>query len=133
MRVAFMHFTWALATAALMVATPLRAVALDRGAPVHATSVRSAATTTSTAVALGATTAPTPTPAALETVFDSTNETGGGWNEILCAGCVGVATYALFSGGITMLPVMLANPEVVGTLTGACLMACKSVITEMLK
>jgi hypothetical protein len=128
-----MHFAWALATAALMVATPLRAVALDRGVPAHATSVRSAATTTGSPVAFGAVAAPTPAPATLETAFGSANETGGGWNEIICAGCVGVATYALFSGGITMLPVMLANPELVGTLTGACLVACRSVITEMLK
>lgn len=133
MRETFMHFAWALATAALMVATPLRAAAVDRGAPAHVSSVRSAATTAGSLLALRAVTAPTPAPATLDAAFGTANETGGGWNEILCAGCVGVATYALFSGGITMLPVMLATPEIVGTLTGACLMACKSVITEMLK
>ena len=52
---------------------------------------------------------------------------------MVCAGCVAAATFSLFLGGIEMLPVLLANPEMIGTFTGVCLMACRSVIQEMLK
>jgi hypothetical protein len=118
MRKALQILAWGLAVAAMVVATPLRAGAT--GGAGYALAAQS------TADAPSHVQANTPrTPVVMEV--------GGGWDELLCAACVGAATYALFSGGTVALPVLLSNTGTVGTLAGACLNACKSVIGEMMK
>lgn len=102
MRSIFTSIMWGLAMAALLIATPVRAVALE-------------------------------TPADRGAAVVGTTDAGGGWNEVVCAGCVAAATLTLFTGGIKMLPVLLANPEMIGTFTGMCVVACESAIKEMLK
>jgi hypothetical protein len=47
--------------------------------------------------------------------------------------CVGLGTLTLYSGGITMLPIMLANPAAFSTMTGTCVLACESAIKTLLK
>lgn len=105
MRACIQHFAWGLATAALMVMTPVRVAAIRAPMPRAATP-------------------PVPEPAAAE-------QQGGGWRELYCAACVGVGTFALYSGGITMLPVLLANPQTVSTLAGSCLLACRSALDDL--
>lgn len=126
MRSFLMSCLWGLATAALLVATPVRAAGARLSSVTPVTTIASASSVTPPASFVF--TAPTPS-----VVADLASETGGGWNEVVCAGCVAAATVTLFLGGIEMLPVLLANPEMIGTFTGVCLMACKSVIQEMLK
>lgn len=146
MRKALMNLAWGLATAALAIATPLRAVA-------ETTSVRTGQNGSITYVAraitpnaaggilansttrVGSSTLAANAPSAFKSpaISVSDAEVGGGWDELICAGCVGVAAYTLFTGGAIMLPVLLTNPTAVGTLTGACIMACRSVLEEMME
>jgi hypothetical protein len=124
MRPFITHLAWGLATAALLIGTPLRAAGLPSA---RATATAPNATAPRDAAPENA--VPAIPNAALPVVLD---ETGGGLGELQCAVCVGAATFALFSGGTSMLPVLLTNTTTVGTIAGACLMACRSVLEDLM-
>lgn len=138
MRQHFMTSMWGLATAALLIATPVRAGALVN-VGVNAPAVTLAGETSRSSVrGVAGRSADhggdVRTPAAtVPEAASGETETGGGWNELVCTGCVATATLGLFMGGLQSLPVLLANPELVGTFTGVCIVACRTVIEEMLK
>lgn len=125
MRPVITHFAWGLATAALLIGTPLRAAGLSTVRP----SVTAPNIIAPRDAAPENTVRANPN-AALSAVLD--DETGGGLGELQCAVCVGAATFALFSGGTSMLPVLLTNTTTVGTIAGACLMACRSVLEDLM-
>lgn len=150
MRKALMNLAWGLATAALAIATPLRAVAETTGVRTGQNGSTTYAARAFTPNAAGgllahrtssvvssafSANAPLafPSTSTSASTLASDAEVGGGWDEIICAGCVGVAAYTLFTGGAIMLPVLLTNTSTVGTLTGACLLACRSVFEEMME
>lgn len=120
MRHAIQRLTTGLAAAALILATPVDATGF---APQRSLTPL-AVTTTTGPVSPQDGAAPRPPQA-------NAAETGGGWSEVYCLGCVGVAGYALATGGTVMLPVLLANAEMVGTFGATCLYACRSLIKQM--
>lgn len=124
MRPFITHLAWGLATAALLIGTPLRAA----GLPPALTNATVPNVVAPRDVPAG-NAASAPPAAALLADLD---ETGGGLSELQCAICVGAATFALFSGGTSMLPVLLTNGTTVGTIAGACLMACRSVLEDLM-
>jgi hypothetical protein len=131
MRQTLMHLAWGLATAALAIATPLRAIGSPDTPPMTA-----AAATAMTATATPAAALPANAGAAVNTppvASPTTGEYGGGWSQVYCAACVGLGAYALFAGGFTMLPVILANPAAYGTFSGTCVLACRSVLDDLMK
>lgn len=130
MRQTLMHLAWGLATAALAIATPLRAIGSPDTPPM------TAAATAMTATATPAAALPANAGAAVNTppvASPTTGEYGGGWSQVYCAACVGLGAYALFAGGFTMLPVILANPAAYGTFSGTCVLACRSVLDDLMK
>ncbi len=132
MRQTLMHLAWGLATAALAIATPLRAI----GSPDTPPMTAAAAATAMTATATPAAALPANAGAAVNTppvASPTTGEYGGGWSQVYCAACVGLGAYALFAGGFTMLPVILANPAAYGTFSGTCVLACRSVLDDLMK
>jgi hypothetical protein len=58
------------------------------------------------------------------------HEVGGGWDEVVCAGCVAAGTMMLLSGasGFTLL---VNNPSVIPAILQVCLKACRSAIEEL--
>jgi hypothetical protein len=131
-----MHLAWGLATAALVIATPLRAI----GSPDTPPMAPVAATTAVTTTAMPAADIPAALPATADAAVNAallasptTGEYGGGWSQVYCAACVGLGAYALFAGGFTMLPVILANPAAYGTFSGTCVLACRSVLDDLMK
>jgi hypothetical protein len=135
MRTRFHHVAWTLAAVALVIATPVP-VAADRGpmttdsAPIVAdreTRPRAVGGGTATAAARA------PDITAFTVINPQPRDTGQGWSELYCMACVGLGTLALYSGGITMLPVILGNPAANGTLTGTCVLACESAIKTLLR
>ena len=130
MRKILKHVAWALAAVALVIATPLQAAA-SRG---HGTTPAPMSAATSAANASAFATA-TPRAPLQPTVppTQQQQDTGQGWDELYCMACVGMGALALYSGGITMLPVILGNASMYGTLTGTCLLACESAIKSLLK
>jgi len=131
MRQTLMHLAWGLATAALAIATPLRAIGSPDTPPMTA-----AAATAMTATATPAAALPANAGAAVNTppvASPTTGEYGGGWSQVYCAACVGLGAYALFAGGFTMLPVILAHPAAYGTFSGTCVLACRSVLDDLMK
>lgn len=128
------HLAWGLATVALVVATPLSSAALERPPLAHPASVAPAGVAALPAVTARAIAPAMPNATRHTTVpIAESPETGRGWAELYCMGCVGLGTLALYSGGISMLPVILANPDAVAVLAGSCLMACRSVLETMMK
>ena len=111
MRALLHRVTWIVAAVALVIATPAQAVASNRSL---STSPASSSATTSVASI-------------------QSQETGRGWAELYCMACVGLGTFTLYSGGITMLPVILANPAAFTTMTGTCVLACESAIKTLLQ
>ena len=139
MRTLFTNLAWTLATVALVVATPLQAAAYGSPRTTNADPVAAGTTTTTTKAQSAARSARSPdtTRAAVTTAVAATalpqQDAGRGWAELYCMACVGLGTLALYSGGITMLPVILGNASMYGTLTGTCLLACESVIRTVLR
>lgn len=137
MRQTLMHLAWGLATAALAIATPLRAIGSPDTPPMTAAAAATAMTATAmTATATPAAALPANAGAAVNTppvASPTTGEYGGGWSQVYCAACVGLGAYALFAGGFTMLPVILANPAAYGTFSGTCVLACRSVLDDLMK
>ena len=148
MRAHYHRLTWVTAAIALIIATPVQAAAGNRSSiQWPATASTTTATTTSVQSRSlgqpGKVTTPPPTIAvrtAVTEAFSATSipstrsqDTGRGWAELYCMACVGLGTLALYSGGITMLPVMLANPAAFSTMTGTCVLACESAIKTLLK
>lgn len=138
MRTTLNHLAWGLATVALAIATPVRAAAFER--PIAGRAVPTAATPTIARADLSvranttipeANTIAVTTPRAVVNI-PTQSETGAGWAELYCVGCVALGTYALYTGGISMLPIILANPEAVGALTGLCLTACRSALEALM-
>ena len=84
MRACIQHVAWGLATAALMVVTPLPVAATRAPTP-------------------RATTRPAPAPAADE-------QKGSGWRELYCAACVGVGTFVSKSNGGIWGNLLLGGP-----------------------
>jgi hypothetical protein len=148
MRAPYHRLTWVTAAIALIIATPVQAAAGNRS-PTQWPATASTTTATTTSVQSrslgqpGKVTTPPPTIAvrtAVTEAFSATSipstrsqDTGRGWAELYCMACVGLGTLALYSGGITMLPVMLANPAAFSTMTGTCVLACESAIKTLLK
>ena len=138
------RLAWITAAIALIIATPVQAAAGNRSL---ATSPTIASPTASIPIGLvgqpGTVTTPPPTVAvrtALTSALSATSnaavqpqDTGRGWKELYCMACVGLGTLTLYSGGITMLPIMLANPAAFSTMTGTCVLACESAIKTLLK
>jgi len=137
MRAIFKHVAWALATVALVIATPIQAAAYDGGSTTPSVMGTTGATTTVRPDATPNATSPAVTrvaiASALATPTLQQQDSGRGWAELYCMACVGLGALALYSGGITMLPVILGNPAVYGTFTGTCLLACESAIKSLLK
>ena len=141
MRAIFKHFAWALATVALVIATPIQAAAYHGGSTTPSVVGAAGATTTvrpdAAPNATPNATAPAVTRVAIASALATTTlqqqDSGRGWAELYCMACVGLGALALYSGGITMLPVILGNPAVYGTFTGTCLLACESAIKSLLK
>jgi len=52
-----------------------------------------------------------------------TQETGAGWDEVVCAACVGAGTFVLLSGA-SALTLLLANPSLTAGATQICVTAC---------
>lgn len=148
MRAPHHRLAWVTAAIALIIATPVQAAAGNRPLsqwPATASSTNS----TTTAVQSrslgqpGPVTTPPPTiaaPTAVAEAHSATSmpsrqspDTGRGWAELYCMACVGLGTLALYSGGITMLPVMLANPAAFSSMTGTCVLACESAIKTLLQ
>lgn len=135
MRQTLMHLAWGLATAALAIATPLRAIGSPDTPPMTAAAATAMTATAMTAAAPAAA-LPANAGAAVNTppvASPTTGEYGGGWSQVYCAACVGLGAYALFAGGFTMLPVILANPAAYGTFSGTCVLACRSVLDDLMK
>jgi len=137
MRAIFKHFAWALATVALVIATPIQAAAYDGGSTTPSVMGTTGATTTvrpdATPNATSSAVTRVGIASALATTTLQQQDSGRGWAELYCMACVGLGALALYSGGITMLPVILGNPAVYGTFTGTCLLACESAIKSLLK
>jgi hypothetical protein len=53
----------------------------------------------------------------------STQDTGAGWDEVVCAACVGAGTLVLLSGA-SALTLLLANPSLTVGATQVCITAC---------
>jgi hypothetical protein len=118
------HLTTGLAAAALLLATPL-AAAGSAGQPASTPlAVTTVGINTAGLAPVGLTGIPRPAPS-------TSAETGGGWSEVYCLSCVGIAGYTLASGGTVMLPLLLANAEMVGTFGATCLYACRSLIKQL--
>jgi hypothetical protein len=136
MRAIFNHLAWGLATIALVVATPIQAAAGSRTAAPVSASAPAAMSGSGHALDTHGMSAIT-TQAAVSNTFAAAalqqQDTGQGWAELYCMACVGLGALALYSGGITMLPVILSNPATFGTLAGTCLLACESAIEKLLK
>ena len=137
MRTVFTNFAWTLATAALVVATPLQTAADSASRTTIPIPTAAGTTTTAGDGAVRTTSSPDIARAATTSAFAAATvqrqDTGRGWAELYCMTCVGLGTLALYSGGITMLPVILGNASMYGTLAGTCLLACESVINTLLK
>jgi hypothetical protein len=56
-------------------------------------------------------------------------ETGGGWDEVVCAACVGAGTLVLLSGA-SALTLLLANPSLTVGATQVCLSACMRALED---
>lgn len=119
MRALLHRVTWIVAAVALVIATPVQAAAGNRSLSTSPASASAAASTTTSA---------TNSVASIQS-----QETGRGWAELYCMACVGLGTLTLYSGGITMLPVILANPAAFTTMTGTCVLACESAIKTLLQ
>lgn len=148
MRTPLHRLTWVTAAIALIIATPVQAAA-GNGSPSQWPATASSTTATTTTVQSrlpgqpGKVTTPPPTIAVRTAITEAlpatsivsarSQNTGRGWAELYCMACVGLGTLALYSGGITMLPVMLANPAAFSTMTGTCVLACESAIKTLLK
>ena len=148
MRAHFHRLTWITAAIALIIATPVQAAAGNRSPnqwPATASPTTSPATSAQSRSLgqPGPVTTPPPTIAVRTAITEAlsatsipstrSQDTGRGWAELYCMACVGLGTLALYSGGITMLPVMLANPAAFSTMTGTCVLACESAIKTLLK
>lgn len=151
MRTILTHVAWTLAAVALVIATPVQAASTrgDVTTPVtmgagttnvvarpHAAPAPAASSPAATrgAVSSAFTTAtPRPPRQANLSPTRQQQDTGQGWDELYCMACVGLGTLALYSGGITMLPVILGNASMYGTLTGTCLLACESAVKSLLR
>ena len=140
MRTPLHRLTWVTAAIALIIATPVQAAAGDQSRSA------SPATTSAQSRSLGQpgpVTTPPPTIAVRTAITEAlsatsipstrSQDTGRGWAELYCMACVGLGTLALYSGGITMLPIMLANPAAFSTMTGTCVLACESAIKTLLQ
>lgn len=138
------RLAWITAAIALIIATPVQAVAGNRSptqqpatasttTSVHSGSIGQPATVTTPPPTLAVRTAVTEASSATSIPSTQSQDTGRGWAELYCMACVGLGTLALYSGGITMLPVMLGNPAAFSTMTGTCVIACESAIKTLLK
>lgn len=148
MRAHLHRLAWITAAIALIIATPVQAAAGNRSPnqwPATA-STTTATTTSAQSRSLGQpgkVKTPPPTIAVRTAITEAlsatsipstrSQDTGRGWAELYCMACVGLGTLALYSGGITMLPVMLANPAAFSTMTGTCVLACESAIKTLLQ
>lgn len=83
---------------------------------------RTVAASAATALLFTHLSAPTATPA-------PRHESGGGWDEIVCAACVGAGTAILLSGA-SALNLLLANPSLTAGAVQVCVRACRSAIEE---
>ncbi|WP_396223938.1 hypothetical protein [Gemmatimonas sp.] len=136
MRQTLMHLAWGLATAALIIATPLRAIGspnMPPRAPVAATTALPTTALTGAAITAALPVTADAAVNAAPVASPIASEYGGGWTQVYCAACVGLGAYALFAGGFTMLPVILANPAAYGTFSGTCVIACRSVLDDLMK
>lgn len=137
MRAVFHHLAWALATVALVIATPIQAAAFDTGRTTPPVMGTAGLTSPARPDAAQSMSSPATTRAAISSAFATAavpqQDTGQGWAELYCMACVGLGALALHSGGIAMLPVILGNPSVYGTFAGTCLLACESAIKSLLK
>ena len=144
MRAHLHRLAWITAAIALVIATPVQAAAGNRS-PTRRPATAST-TTSAQSRSLGQpgpVTTPPPTIAVRTAITEAlsatsipstrSQDTGRGWAELYCMACVGLGTLALYSGGITMLPVMLANPAAFSTMTGTCVLACESAIKTLLQ
>lgn len=144
MRAHHHRLTWIIAAIALIIATPVQAAAGNRSPTQWPATASTTTSVQSRSLGQpGPVTTPPPTIAVRTAVTKAlsatsipstrSQDTGRGWAELYCMACVGLGTLALYSGGITMLPVMLANPAAFSTMTGTCVLACESAIKTLLK